>query len=305
MFKGIALVFLGACSFGILSTFVKLAYREGYTLGDVTGTQVFFGFVLLWSIVLLRRMFTKNTNRYTSTLTDKLKLVAMGTSTGLVSIFYYKCVQLVPASIAILLLMQFTWVSLLLEAVIKRKLPGLSQVVMVLLVLLGTALAGRLFSGSIPDFDWRGVGYGMLAAVCYSVFLLVSGAAGNNMHPTTKCALLLTGACILVLSIFPPVFLINGSLFDGLLKWGLVLSVFGTVIPPLFFAYGIPRTGLGLSAILSAAELPVAVVMSWVVLQEEVWPVQWLGVLLILAAIALSNLGSVYQKRRLKKLTTA
>lgn len=303
MFRGILLVFLGACSFGILSTFVKLAYKEGYTLGDVTGTQVFFGFIILWALVLLRRLLGRPSSD--KTLGDKLKLVAMGTSTGLVSIFYYKCVQTVPASIAILLLMQFTWISLLLEAVLKRKLPKLSQVVMVLLVLFGTAMAGRLFSDTPIGFDWSGIGFGLLAAACYSVFLMINGAAGNNLHPTTKSALILTGATILVLTIFPPVFLINGTLGDGLMKWGVLLAVFGTVIPPLFFAYGIPRTGLGLSAILSSAELPVAVLMSYVVLQEEVWLEQWLGVVLILAAIALSNLGTLYRKRYPKKLATA
>ncbi|MDO6391597.1 DMT family transporter [Pontibacter sp. BT731] len=303
MFRGILLVFLGACSFGILSTFVKLAYQEGFTLGDVTGTQVFFGFVILWGIVLVRHLMGHRTLGV-STM-DKLKLVAMGTSTGMVSIFYYKCVQAVPASIAILLLMQFTWISLLLEAVIKRKMPQPSQVIMVLLVLVGTAMAGRLFSGTLPDFDLAGIGFGLLAAVCYSVFLMINGAAGNHLHPTTKSALLLTGSTILVLSIFPPMFLFNGALGDGLLKWGLLLGVFGTVIPPLFFAYGIPKTGLALSAILSSAELPVAVAMSYLVLQEEVWTVQWLGVALILVAIVVSNLNRLYRSQKNKKLATA
>ncbi|EJF09232.1 MULTISPECIES: DMT family transporter [Pontibacter] len=303
MFRGILLVFLGACSFGILSTFVKLAYKEGYTLGDVTGTQVLFGFIILWSIVLVRQLMGRRS--FGVSALDKLKLVAMGTSTGLVSIFYYKCVQAVPASIAILLLMQFTWMSLLLEAVIKRKMPQLSQIVMVLLVLIGTAMAGRLFSGTVPDFDLAGIGFGLLAAACYSVFLMINGAAGNNLHPTAKSALLLTGATILVMSVFPPVFLVNGALGDGLLKWGLLLAVFGTVIPPLFFAYGIPRTGLGLSAILSSAELPVAVAMSYLVLQEEVWTIQWLGVALILLAITVSNINRVYQTKKTKKLVTA
>lgn len=296
MFKGIVLVFLGACSFGILSTFVKLAYKEGFTLGEVTGTQVLFGLVTLWTIVLLRRLFGSKVAG--TPFRDKLKLAVMGTSTGLVSIFYYKSVQTVPASIAILLLMQFTWMSLVLEAIVKRKFPSLAQVGTVALVLLGTAMAGRLFSGNIPDFDLAGIVYGLLAALCYTVFLMINGSVGNHMHPTTKSALLLTGACVLILTIFPPVFLVNGALFEGLFKWGLVLAAFGTVIPPLFYAYGIPRTGLGLSAILSAAELPVAVLMSSMVLNEEVWAVQWLGVALILAAIVLSNLGAIYKSRR-------
>jgi drug/metabolite transporter (DMT)-like permease len=264
---------------------------------------VFFGLVILWVIVLWRQLFGSKGNK--TTLKEKLKLAAMGTSTGLVSIFYYKCVQSVPASIAILLLMQFTWMSLLLEAVIKRRAPKLAQLGTVALVLLGTALAGRLFSAELPDFNWQGIGFGLIAAFCYTIFLTINGSAGNNMHPTTKSALLLTGACVLVFSIFPPVFLVNGALFQGLFKWGLVLSVFGTVIPPLFYSYCIPRIGLGLSAILSAAELPVAVLMSSMVLQEEVWAIQWIGVALILAAIVLSNLHSLHKSRQEKRLHTA
>jgi drug/metabolite transporter (DMT)-like permease len=296
MFKGIALVFLGACSFGILSTFVKLAYREGFTLGDVTGTQVLFGFVILWLIVIIRQLTgSKGT---ASTLSEKIKLAAMGTSTGLVSIFYYKCVQMVPASVAILLLMQFTWMSLVFDAFLKRRMPDMVQIATVIVVLIGTALAGRLFADTLPDFELEGILYGLLAALCYTVFLMVNGSAGNAMHPTTKSAIILTGACLLVLSIFPPEFLWNGALANGLWKWGLILAIFGTVIPPLFFAYGIPRTGLSLSAILSAAELPVAVLMSSLVLQENVGLVQWLGVALILLAIIFSNLNSRQKKKK-------
>lgn len=301
MFRGIILVFLGACSFGILSTFVKLAYQEGFSVGDVTGAQVFFGLVVLWAIVLLRQLLGHSGNSTSGR--EKLKLVAMGTSSGLVSIFYYQCVQAVPASIAILLLMQFTWMSLVLDALISRKLPSLLQMGTVALILFGTALAGRLFSGSLPDFDIPGIVYGLLSAFFYTIFLMINGKAGNNMHPTMKSALILTGACILIFSVFPPEFLVNGALAKGLFKWGLVLSLFGTIIPPLFYAYGAPKTGLGLSAILSAAELPVAVLMSSVVLREEVWAVQWLGVVIIVGAIILSNLHSLRQRRRKKAVT--
>lgn len=42
----ILLVFLGACSYGILSTIVKLAYGQGYSPAEVIGGQMFFGLVL-------------------------------------------------------------------------------------------------------------------------------------------------------------------------------------------------------------------------------------------------------------------
>ncbi len=296
MIRGVILVFLGACSFGILSTFVKLAYREGFSLGEVTGVQAGFGCAILWAIVLVRRFFSKGT--YSSSLKDKLKLLVMGTSTGMVSILYYKCVQTVPASIAILLLMQFTWISLLLEAIRKRKAPSAEEVGTVVVILFGTALAGRLFSEGAGAYDWRGMAYGLGAAFCYALFILINNAAGNNLHPTLKSAILLSGACLLIFALFPPVFLVNGSLGSGLLKWGIALALFGTVIPPLFYAYGTPRTGLALGAILSTAELPVAVLMSSIVLEEEVTMLQWLGVLIILVAIVASNYRSVRKSKK-------
>jgi drug/metabolite transporter (DMT)-like permease len=266
----------------------------------VTGTQVFFGLIFLWVMVLLRQLLGSKSN--STSFREKIQLAAMGTSTGLVSIFYYKCVQTVPASIAILLLMQFTWMSLVLDAIINRKFPKASQLGMVALVLIGTCFAGRIFSSQIPDFDIAGVGYGLLAAFCYTIFLAVNGKAGNSMHPISKSAIILTGACILVFTVFPPVFFVNGSLFTGLFKWGLLLAIFGTVLPPVLFAYGIPKAGLGLTGIISAAELPVAVLMSRIVLQEEVWAIQWFGVALILAAIVIANWKTLFKNN--KKVTT-
>ncbi|KOY14123.1 hypothetical protein AMS66_23145 [Paenibacillus xylanivorans] len=42
------IVFLGGCSYGVLSTFVKLAYAASFTVSVVTGGQYFFGVVLTW-----------------------------------------------------------------------------------------------------------------------------------------------------------------------------------------------------------------------------------------------------------------
>src|SRR5690606_26415297 len=96
--------------------------------------------------------------------------------------------------------------------------------------------------------------------------------------------------CFLIFIVFPPTFFFNGVLMGGLWKWGLILSLFGTVIPPLFFSVGIPKIGVTLSSIISSAELPVAVAMSYLILGEHVSGLQWIGVFIILSAIVISNL---------------
>lgn len=296
MLKGILLVFFGACSFGILSTFVKLAYHEGYTLGDVTGAQAFFGAVILWVLFFFQSRTAAYKAKEIKIVTPWWKMVLAGTCTGFVSIFYYQCVKLVPNSVAIILLMQFIWISILLEFLIFRKKPSGIQLAAILLVLGGTVLASGMVETNISVINLTGIGFGLLAALCYAGFLMLSGRIGNEYPPLKKSALMITGACILIFIIFPPAFLINGALEGSLLKWGLIIAVFGTVIPPLFYAEGVPRIGTAVSSILSAAELPVAVMMAGFVLQEQVSFLRWVGVAVILSAMVLPNLK--YLKRR-------
>src|SRR5690554_6327756 len=290
MIKNALLVLIGACSFGILSTFVKLAYEEGYTLGEVTGVQVFFGMVILWILFFLGKATGFIKSRAKEGKDAVWKLIISGFSTGLVSISYYKCVELVPASIAIILLMQFVWIGILIELLIFKSKPTRPQLYSMILVLGGTVLAAGVFNQQEMELSLSGVLFGLLAATFYSVFLIVNSRLGNGYPPVQKSALFLTGACLLIFIVFPPTFLFNGVLIGGLWRWGLLLAAFGTVIPPLFFAIGVPKIGVTASSIISAAELPVAVAMSYFVLAEKVSAFQWIGVLIIVSAVIFSNL---------------
>ena len=287
MLKGVILVLFGACSFGILSTFVKLAYADGYSLSDVTGTQAFFGATILWLCYFIQTKTSKTL--VVKTTSPWYILLAAGAFTGLVSMFYYQCVKLVPASLAIILLMQFVWISVLLELFIYKKKPTSLQLLAVLFVLGGTVLASGFTTQNFSNINIKGIVFGLLAAFCYAIFLMLNGKLGNDYPPLKKSALMISGACILIFIALPPQFLTNGALGGSLFKWGIILAVFGTVIPPICFSNGIPKAGLTLSSILSSVELPVAVMMSSLVLHEQVNFTRWIGVLIILSALIIPN----------------
>ena len=78
--------------------------------------------------------------------------------------------------------------------------------------------------------------------------------------------------------------------YDIFLRWGLILSLFGTILPPLLFTRGMPLTGMGVGAIIAAVEIPVSILMALLFLGESVSFLQWLGVALILFAVVLMNL---------------
>ncbi|MBN9303319.1 MULTISPECIES: EamA family transporter [Dysgonomonas] len=291
--KGGLLVFIGAASFGLLSTIVKFAYAEGYTLGEITGTQSFSGMVILWLLYFITKSVKKGDKKETIDNTQPntkwWKIIIAGTFTGLVGIFYYQCVKLLPASVAIILLMQYLWISMLIEAVVFRKKPGRKQLLLLGIVLIGTLLAGGIFSQEIM-LNFKGVVFGLLAATSYAIFLMTSGRVGNDQPVLKKSALMITGSCVITWIIFPPLFFFNGVYFGGLVFWGLALALLGTVVPPLFFSMGMPRVGVSIGAILSAVELPVAISSSAFILQESVDALRWLGVALILSAIVATNI---------------
>lgn len=79
--------------------------------------------------------------------------------------------------------------------------------------------------------------------------------------------------------------------FDIFYKWGILIALFGTVIPPLLLNAGFPLTGIGLGSIVSALELPVSVMMAFLVLHETVVFSQWAGILLIILAIVIMNIN--------------
>ncbi len=285
--KGAIAVFFGAASFGILSTFVKKAYAANFSLGEVTGVQALFGAIFLWMIFFFIR--NKNQKTYVQK-SKKWKILIAGISTGAVSVLYYKSVELVPASIAIVLLMQFIWISALINFLVYKQKPSKYETFIILLILASTFLATGAFEDSFSNISPLGIVYGLLAATAYAIFIIVNGKIGNDYPPVLKSALMVSGACIFIFIVLQPFSLFKLEEKTILYQYGLILSIFGTVLPPFLFAYGMPKTGVSLGSILSAVELPVAVCLSYFVLHESVSILQWLGVFLILVFIFLINI---------------
>lgn len=281
--KASLLVLLGACSYGVLSTFVKFAYRDGFGVSGVTGSQMVFGLLMFVLLLALTRTWR--------TLDRKqwLALMAAGSLIGGVAVFYYASLQFVEASLAIVLLFQFTWIGVLLEWIVDDVRPRMPVLLSLLFLAVGTVLGSNIWFEGMARFSWVGIILGLLGACSYAGFIMASGKVSTEVNPWMRSMVMLVGATVFTYLIFPPEFLGDGSLWRGLWMWGTVLAFFGLVIPTLFLTFGVPHIGSGLSTILGAAELPTAVFMSWLVLGEIVTLWQWVGVLLILTGIGVGQ----------------
>ena len=284
MTRYILMVFAGACSFGILSTFVKLAYREGYTPAEISLTQAFTGMLVLWILMWIYRK-----NKKALTAAEWGWLLLTGVSIGFTSFVYYISVAYIPASVAIVILMQFTWIGLLLEWCLFGTKPSLLQLITTALILIGTWLGSGLATGGTAPVSLKGLLFAGASAFLYAIYVIANSRVGKQLHPLQKSAVMMTGSTmgILLVNVAP---LVASTHFDlGLLKWALFLGLFGTIIPPLLFAKGIPKVGAGISGVIMTAELPVAIICSHMLLQEPVNGWQWAGVALMLLSMLLLN----------------
>jgi drug/metabolite transporter (DMT)-like permease len=285
LLKGGIFIALGASCYGMLGTFVKMAYHEGYSTAEVTLSQFLLGFVGLFILTLFRKQaFVKKT----AGVNGIFKLIIAGTSLGLTSVFYYMAVRYIPVSVGIVLLMQAVWMSVVLEMILHKKLPGLRKIVSVLIILAGTILATNVLK-QVDDINWAGFGWGMLAALCYTATMYSSNNIQLEWPPLKRSLYMILGGMIIVLFIFHSA-LSEGFSSQIFLRWGLLVSLFGTILPPLLFTKGMPLTGMGLGAIIASIEIPVSVLMANLLLNEPVSMLQWAGVILILVAVVLINL---------------
>lgn len=287
LLKGVFLVGLGATSYGMLATFVKLAYKEGFTTAEVTSSQFILGILGILIINTFQKFKHKEAVEK-ATPKNIFNLMLAGTSLGMTSVFYYLCVKYIDVSIAIVLLMQTVWMGVLLEWFLEKRVPSKQKTISVLIVLIGTILATNLLNNQL-DIDWRGILWGMLAAASFTTTMFTANKVALGISSAQRSLYMLLGGAIIVFGFgfFTQTTPFN---FDIFLKWGIFLALFGTIIPPLLMNAGFPITGIGLGSIVSALELPVSVLMAFLILGEVVIFSQWIGIILIIIAIVIMNI---------------
>ncbi len=278
------MVLLGGALYGTMSSFVKRSYADGFTAAELSFWQAFVAALILavctWASAgrggKLRRR-------------DILPLLFTGSAIGLTNFLYYKSVQFIPASLAIILLMQFTWFSILIEWLFLRRRPMPTELAAVSVILVGTVMASGILSHGTVSFNLIGVELALLSSLTYAAYIVANGQCGRSVRWEAKSMAIMAGSSLTIFAINAPRIAGGEYLCGEFALWILLLAVAGTTIPTALFAAGIPKIGAPLSSILMTVELPVAVLCAWLILGEQLSVMQIAGVALLLGAIAVMN----------------
>ncbi|MBU8915790.1 DMT family transporter [Bacillus sp. FJAT-29953] len=280
------LVIMAASSYGVVSTIIKLAMNSGFSASEAVTSQFFIGFCIAMSIYFM-------TSRTKISFKGVKMLIFAGILTGLTNIVYGHSLNYLPASLAVVLLFQFTWIGMLISCITKRQLPTRIEFISLLLLVLGTIPAAGLIDVDLTKIPLQGWIWGLAAAFCYSLFLFVNGRATASMNTSGRLVFVSFFAFMMSAAFQSPEIIWNGTLFnEGLWIYGSALGLFGMIIPVFLFTIAVPKVGLGMTSILSAIELPIAVMVSVILLSETVTTIQIAGIVVILIGISLPTMSN-------------
>ena len=277
------MVVIAASCYGVLSTIIKVAMKNGFTAAEAVTSQYFIGFFLAALLFFI-------TQRKMPRIKGWKILVLSGSFTAATGMVYAHSLNYLPASLAVVLLFQFTWIGMFLDCIANRRWLKRTEVISLIFLFAGTLLAAGIIGTDLSGIPWQGWAWGMAAAFCFSAFMFVNGKQIEGMDTSARLFYVSLFAAIVVGLFQTPEIVWNGQLFnEGLWIYGLLLGFFGIIMPIYFFSVAVPHVGSGLASILSAMELPVAVIASVLILNEVLSALQIVGIFIILIGMVLPS----------------
>lgn len=281
-------VLVGGMCYGANATMYKLALAAGFSWPQMVAGQMFFAVLCFMALLLVSRFNGKDW--VSIPLPMLAKLIGLGMLTCGTSVFYCFSMTMLPVSVSLTLLFQFTWIGLVIQTAFSKRLPRLFELVAVAIILLGTVFASDVYKTGIAGYDPVALLCALGAAVSCSLFVTLSGKVEAPCSSEQRSVIVCAGSVVMSLTACPD-YVVSGVLAQGILLFAVIAGFFGLLCPVLLFGMGSPHLPAGLSTVMAAAELPAGLLVAMIVLGEPLGVVEWLGVAIILAGVCLAQVS--------------
>lgn len=283
----VVLALLAGSAYGVGGAISQIVKAQGYEIAHIVVAQFVAAIVILGTLVALRY-------RPTMSRREAFYLVILGAISTISSYAYYIAIDLLTVGQAVALQFQYVWMTVIIQSIAERKLPGKMVVISALLIIFGTVFgsgfADELIAGGVK-MDPFGVFMALVCALFYAIMIFFNGKIAASHAPITRTFFMAVGGLIVSVVALP--FMDAGSCdVVGLIPGGIVMALVMTIIPVACIAAATSKLPGGIVAILTSSELPMAVVAGCLLLGEVATPLTTFGIIVILVSIALSEMGN-------------
>ena len=266
---------------GIISIFIK-----GMNAGNFTPLQILQLRTIIASAVMALYLFITDKKL----LYFKLKDIWMFIGTGVISLTffslcYFQTIIESGASVAVILLYTSPIFVILFSLVLFRERITAVKLTALVMTFVGCILVSGLGrdSGGITA---KGFVIGLGSGLGYAFYSIFSRYALKKYHVLTIIfyTFLFSGISIIPFSGLSPA---SGLLEPRMLLYGAGIAVFCTVLPYLFYTYGMTRLETGKAAILVTVEPLVGTLVGCCLFGEPMTILKALGILMTFSAVIL------------------
>ena len=276
---GSLMIIASAVCFGLLPIFARFAYAEGAKIFDLLFVRFVLAFLMLGIYLSWQKKIRLPSKRVLLTL---LGMGAIGYFMS--STFYFSALLYIPVSVVVLILYTYPAFVTGLSFVF-----GFDRISFRLMLSLLCAMVGLVLVAN-PIFNLSPIGplLALGASLAYTGFILVGSRFLKNMEGEESTFYIL-GATALSFGILGS---FSGGLniswnIDGWI-WVILIAFVSTTLSMTLFFKGLRLIGPSRTSILSTAELVTSVVMAFIIFNETLTSLQFVGALLIITAALLA-----------------
>ncbi len=288
------LAFVAGASYGVAGAVSRLVAQQGFTVSQIVVAQT-------WSAVIMLGILVLAKFRPHMKAKEILQLMGVGCLLILSGYCYYTAISMLTVGTAVAIQFQYVWIVVVIAAIVDRKRPTKWLVLSSVLIVFGTLFASGMAGEVIDNGGLLMNPVGLLVAACcaisYSLFIFLNGKVAVEHHPVTRSFFMMAGGVVLA-SVLCPGFYLGECDVVAIIPGGIVMGLISSVVPCICLAASSSKLPGGLVAILTSSELPFAVLAGLLMFGEAITPLVSFGVVLILGAIVLSEMGSFAKGRR-------
>lgn len=278
---GYIYVFLAASFFAIIGVLGKNVINMGISALNLIILQ-YAATVLLMFIYFVFKDITllKLTRGQLKSMVIQGILGSSGTT-----LFYYLSLEYLNAGIASMLLFTHPILINIYFLLSKTKKINIINNIALLLAVMGSSMVINIFAFDIALTPALGIVLGLLASASYAFFNVYAEVGLKDTNPmvsTFYCSIIIMLVAMLV---NPGFFKFDFVVTANSMLYIIELAVIAGVLPVVFIYKGIAIIGADKASIIATAELPVTLILAYLVLGEKMVLLQIFGIVFIIASI--------------------
>ena len=214
-----------------------------------------------------------------------LAVIALGLCIALVTAVSYSAIARLDVAVALVL--QYTAPALVVAWVaLRTRRPPTGEVILALLVTFaGVVLVSGIFGASVKEVNMAGVAFGLAASIFFATYTLLSERAGEA-YGVMGALLRGFSAASLMWILFQTSRGWSTELIEPAnLPSVVFVGIAGTVLPFIFFLWGVQQVRAERGAIAATSEPILAAVVAWVWLGQSLTAIQIIGGVLVIAGV--------------------